>query len=129
MSKIINHTLKFLTFFIIFFALFNFRVSYISGNSMNPTLQNNSLIIIDKYLFKLFNIQKGDILVVTHQKEDMIKRLAYLPGEKFEINGKEIKLQNDEIYILGDNPKESIDSRNYGPVKTNSIVGKIFLSF
>jgi len=129
MSKILNQTFKFLSFFLIFFVLVNFRVSYISGNSMSPTLKNNTLIIVDKYLFKMFSIKKGDILVLNHQKEEVIKRIAYLPGERFEHEGKEIELKKDEIYILGDNSKESIDSRNYGPIKTNNIIGKIFLSF
>ena len=96
---------------------------------MSPTLKNNTLIIVDKYLFKMFSIKKGDILVLNHQKEEVIKRIAYLPGERFEHEGKEIELKKDEIYILGDNSKESIDSRNYGPIKTNNIIGKIFLSF
>lgn len=129
MSKILNHSLKFLGFFIFFFILFNFRVSYINGNSMHPTLKNNSLIIIDRYFFKLFEIKRGDILILSVKDEEMIKRIAFLPGEKMEIEGNEINLKGDEIYVLGDNPKESIDSRNYGPVKTNNIVGKIFLSF
>lgn len=96
---------------------------------MHPTLKNNSLIIVDKYLYKLFEIKRGDILILAIKDEEMIKRIAYLPGEKMEIEGHEINLKDDEIYVLGDNPKESIDSRNYGPVKTNNIVGKIFLSF
>jgi hypothetical protein len=40
-----------------------------------------------------------------------------------------LTLKKDEIYVLGDNPKESIDSRMYGPLKINNIIGKIFLSF
>lgn len=129
MSKLLNHTLKFLGFFVFFFIIFNFRVSYISGNSMHPTLKNNSLIIIDKYLYKIFDIQRGDILILQIKNEEVIKRLAFLPGENAEFNNETISLKNNEIYILGDNPKESIDSRNFGPVNTKNIIGKIFLSF
>ncbi len=129
MSKILNHTLKFLSFFIFFFLIFNFRISYISGNSMHPTLKNNTLIVVDKYLFKLFEIKKGDILILQVKNEEMIKRLSHLPGEKFELDGTEISLNKNEIYVLGDNPKESIDSRNYGPLKGENIIGKVFLSF
>jgi len=96
---------------------------------MHPTLRNNSLIIVDKYLYKFFDIKRGDILIIKIEREEVIKRLAYLPGENTEFNGKNISLKNNEIYILGDNPKESIDSRNFGPVKTEQIIGKIFLSF
>jgi len=96
---------------------------------MNPTLTNNSMIVVDKYMYKIFDIKRGDILILEIEKEEVIKRLAFLPGEKADFNGKLISLNENEIYILGDNPKESIDSRNYGPVKTELIIGKIFLSF
>ena len=96
---------------------------------MKPTLNNNSMIIVDKFLFRLSDIKKGDILIVKVKDEEMVKRLAYLPGEKFEENGKQIELSKNEIYILGDNSQESIDSRNYGPVTTKNIIGKVFLSF
>lgn len=96
---------------------------------MAPTLRNNSWIIVDKYLFKLFDIKKGDILIVKIKDEEMIKRLEGLPGQEIYINEENIKLESNEIYVLGDNPEESIDSRNYGPIKTEKIVGKLFLAF
>jgi signal peptidase I len=96
---------------------------------MSPTINNNSLILIDRFLYRLGDINKGDILIFKIKEEEMVKRLSYLPGEKFEQNGNLIELKKDEIYVLGDNPKESIDSRNYGPIKTSSIIGKVFLSF
>lgn len=96
---------------------------------MEPTLSNNSLIVIDRYLYKVFEIKRGDILIVNVKNEEVIKRIAYLPNEKLIHQDKSITLKNDEIYLLGDNPKESIDSRFYGPVNTENILGKIFLSF
>lgn len=129
MRKFFNQSLKFLSFFLIFFAIFNFRVSFISGNSMLPTLKNNSMIIVDQYLFKLFTIKNEDILIFRVENEEVIKRIHGLPGETIETNERQLTLKKDEIYVLGDNPKESIDSRMYGPLKINNIVGKIFLSF
>jgi len=129
MRKFFNQSLKFLSFFLIFFAIFNFRVSFISGNSMLPTLKNNSMIIVDQYLFKLFTIKKEDILIFRVENDEVIKRIHGLPGETIETKERQLTLKKDEIYVLGDNPKESIDSRMYGPLKINNIVGKIFLSF
>ena len=40
---------------------------------------------------------------------------------------KDVSLQNDEIYVFGDNRGNSEDSRYFGPVKTNAIVGKLML--
>jgi len=129
MRKFFNQSLKFLSFFLIFFVIFNFRVSFISGNSMLPTLKNNSMIIVDQYLYKLFTIKKEDILIFRVENEEVIKRIHGLPGETIETKERQLTLKKDEIYVLGDNPKESIDSRMYGPLKINNIVGKIFLSF
>jgi len=129
MRKFFNQTLKFLSFFLIFFAIFNFRISFISGNSMQPTLKNNSLIIVDQYLYKLFTIKKEDILIFRVKDEEVIKRIHGLPKETIDTEEGKLTLKKDEIYVLGDNPKESIDSRMYGPLKINNIIGKIFLSF
>ena len=96
---------------------------------MLPTLKNNSMIIVDQYLYKLFTIKKEDILIFRVENEEVIKRIHGLPGETIETKERQLTLKKDEIYVLGDNPKESIDSRMYGPLKINNIVGKIFLSF
>ncbi len=129
MRKFFNQSLKFLSLFLIFFSIFNFRVSFINGNSMLPTLKNNSMIIVDQYLYKLFTIKKEDILIFRVENEEVIKRIHGLPGETIETKERQLTLKKDEIYVLGDNPKESIDSRMYGPLKINNIVGRIFLSF
>ena len=85
-----------------------------------------------------------------------IKRLIGLPGEKIKISGgqvhiydinsdqyvvleedylppgtetvgsAEITLAEDEYYLLGDNRPLSLDSRAFGPVKRNYIIGKVF---
>ena len=92
-----------------------------------------------------------------NEKEYLIKRVIGLPSEKVEINGgkvyiyrsdqtegKELKetylpnntvtagnflinLKNDEYYVLGDNRASSLDSRSFGAVKKNEIVGRAWI--
>jgi signal peptidase I len=115
--------------FILIFILFNFKVIKIQGNSMDPIIKNNSYAIVDNFLHKLFTIQKNDILLFESNGHEVVKKIVGFPGETIEIETKTIKLDNNEIYVIGENPKESIDSRTYGPLKKSQIIGKIVLVF
>jgi signal peptidase I len=119
----------FLFSFVTILFLLNFRVIKIQGNSMYPTLKNNTFAIADKYLHKLFAIQKGDILLLKIDNKEVVKKIVGFPGETIIIDSNTIELSKDEIYIIGENLSESIDSREYGPVKLSNILGKVVLSF
>ncbi len=96
---------------------------------MDPIIKNNSYAIVDNFLHKLFTIQKNDILLFESNGHEVVKKIVGFPGETIEIETKTIKLDNNEIYVIGENPKESIDSRTYGPLKKSQIIGKIVLVF
>jgi len=115
--------------FLIILILLNFKIVRIQGNSMSPTLENGSFALADKYLHKLFTIHKDNILLLEVDGKEVVKKIVGFPGEKIVIEDKIIKLQNNEIFVLGENLPESIDSREYGPLKVTNITGKIVLSF
>ena len=95
-------------------------------------------------------IKRGDVVILRHPKENeqlYIKRVVGLPGEKVKIkrghltvNGqtlkesysegwmfeeREVELNANEYYVLGDNRLNSIDSRMFGPIKHEHILRKI----
>jgi signal peptidase I len=115
--------------FLIILAFLNFKIVKIQGNSMYPVLESNSFALADKYLHKLFTVQKEDILLLEVGGKEVVKKIVGFPGERIVVENKIVKLENDEIFVMGENLPESIDSREYGPVKISNIIGKIVLSF
>lgn len=89
------------------------RHKYIcEGKSMNPTLKDGEVVLVDREFEK---IEVGDIVLVKHpfeQETEVVKRVA-------NIN------ERGHYFLLGDNPDDSVDSRNYGAVTREYIKGKI----
>lgn len=124
----------------------------VNGSSMYPTLQDGDVMILDKVSYKFNDIKRFDIVVAKWNNEYIIKRVIGLPGDNVEIkdnilyiNGKEYK--EDYIFgespedfstrllgrkvvpsgyyiLLGDNRQDSIDSRYFGFISKNNIIGK-----
>ncbi|HOO96759.1 MAG TPA: signal peptidase I [Caldisericia bacterium] len=52
-----------------------------------------------------------------------------LPNPEDPKNQVGVRLQEDEFYVLGDNSSQSRDSRAFGPIKGNQIIGRAFITF
>ncbi len=126
----------------------------VDGFSMIPTLQNGEYILVNKLAYKLGQPQRGDIVVFVFPvdpKEDLIKRVIGLPGEKVAIhngivtiNGKQINepyiaaaplydgewdVSEGQLFVLGDNRNESKDSHQWGLLPLENVVGKSVLIY
>ncbi len=140
MKKTLKLILFTLMFLIITFISFNFKVVRIDGNSMIPTFSNNELKIMKKHTF----YEKGDVIVFHYKNEKHIKRIVGLPNDRIKIENNNLficnneieklsvpksnntyTLKKDEYYVLGDNYKNSFDSREHGPIKKSQIIGKV----
>ena len=125
----------------------------VEGNSMAPSFLPGQYLLIDRTAYRLRPPRRGDAVTVQHPGLDekaLLKRIVALPGERVNlwhgkvlINGQPIegprleeeetpeetlgtewRLGDDEYFVLGDNPSNSLDSRRLGPVKSRWIVGK-----
>jgi signal peptidase I len=98
----------------------------VHGNSMTPNFHNGDYLIIDEITYRFREPKRGEVVVFRYPKNTsqfFIKRIEGLPGET--ING--ATLAENEYYVLGDNLLASSDSRFWGPLKSNLIVGRAVL--
>lgn len=129
----------------------------VHGESMDPTFATGQYLIIDEISYRFADPKRGDVVVLHDPRggsKYLIKRLIGLPGETLEIaNGTvcvragdtctaldepyvlypktddviRITLGADEFFAMGDNRAASLDSRYFGPVKREMIVGRAFV--
>lgn len=78
---------------------------------MEPTFKNGDKILIT-YMFYLFKSpQINDIVVFKDQENKIfVKRI--------------INIKQNRYIVLGDNKKDSLDSRNFGEIQRDQILGK-----
>ncbi len=135
---------------------FIFQPFYIPSGSMEPTLQIQDHIIVNKFVYRFHEPERGDIVVFRYPlnpKKDFVKRLVGKPGERVEIRNSRIYVDGREIpekylppglryqdfgpvlvpensyLMLGDNRNNSEDSRVWGPLPRENIIGKAMLVY
>jgi signal peptidase I len=98
----------------------------IIGESMSPTYHNGDVLLMSGYDLRTRGPQKGDRVVFKDPDGIVvIKRIALVPGEIDNISptqGWKI-LGRNQYVVLGDNATNSVDSRIYGPVHREQMIG------
>ena len=124
----------------------------VNGSSMDPTLRNGEIMILNKVKYNNNDIKRFDIVVIKMDKELLIKRVIGLPNEevkyvdnKLYINNEYVEetFLNEDVYttnfslsdinlekipencylVLGDNREVSLDSRIFGCFTKDKILG------
>ena len=135
------------------------RSFFIPSASMLPTLKVHDYILVNKFIYEFCHPMRGDILVFypphlpeDSDKKDFIKRVIAIEGDEITVRDGVVLLNgaaleepyiaappvNDfgphrvppgHIFMMGDNRNNSDDSRSWGDLPLENVVGKAFLVF
>ena len=123
---------------------------HIDGPSMQPGLTTNEYVMVNKVVYLFHAPERGDVIVFHYPHDttqDYIKRVVGLPGDTIEtdntrvlVNGTLLKepyismpfnqqasrwkVPANQYFVMGDNRPASDDSRSWGFVPRDYIVGK-----
>ncbi len=145
-----------------------FFASYIvDGKSMEPTLYDGNLLMVNKVAYELREVNRFDIVVFhANAKDDYVKRVIGLPGDTIEykhdklyVNGEHVredfltslkkesehkpytndftlkktagkkKVPDGHLFVMGDNRPDSLDSRSFGFISEEQLVGKVDIKY
>jgi signal peptidase I len=130
---------------------------WIPSASMVPTLKYGDRVLVNKFIYRFTEPQRGDIIVfksVEGDDQDLIKRVVGVPGDEIAVRGGKLfvngvpqkepyvnkkypdrsfyaptTVPKDHVFAMGDNRANSQDSRVFGPVPEKNIEGEAFLRF
>lgn len=101
------------------------RIYSIPSASMEPTLRAGDHIVVTPYHSAP---QRGDVIVFrapASSDELMVKRIAGTPGDAVEAGaGRVVVVPAGCYFVVGDNRRDSFDSRNWGVLPRELIVGR-----
>ena len=87
------------------------RAFLVEGDSMTPTLGSGEVVLVRPS--KIYGV--GDIVLAEHPYKSSVNVLKRI--DRIEPNG--------SLHLVGDNPAASTDSRTFGAVSIESIIGKV----
>jgi len=140
-----------------FIIIFLYQPVKVEGTSMMPSLEDQERIFVNKFVYRLEPIERGDIVVFRYPRDpskSYIKRVIGMAGDRIRIDGgqvyvngealdetyvpaeytdsrsyPEITVPTNSYFVLGDHRSMSNDSRDFGSVDQNFIYGKAVFGY
>lgn len=135
-----------------FIIIFLYQPVRVEGTSMLPMLKDQDRLFINKMVYRVEDIHRGDVVVFLYPRDhskSYIKRVIALPGDDLRIDHGEVYVNHKhvvesyvpvrfedersepetvipahEYFVMGDHRSISSDSRDFGPVDRRLIYGK-----
>ncbi|MFL6080333.1 MAG: signal peptidase I [Ornithinibacter sp.] len=128
----------------------------VASQSMSPTLDTGDQVLVDKLSGRWRAPAVGDIVVYRDPVGErlVVKRVVAVGGQSVALEDGELVVDStvrhepqvdvsridstyfgpvtvppDAVFVLGDNRAESIDSRTYGPIPVEDLLGRVVLTF
>ena len=99
----------------------------VEGASMNPTLEDGDLVLVDLWSLRHRLPRSGEIVLLAGPADEpLVKRVARTPKEGLPpaVLPADSPLE-PSYFVLGDNPQASSDSRTFGAVPRHRIRGRV----
>jgi signal peptidase I len=106
----------------------------VSGRSMEPTLMPGDIVLVDLWSYEHRRPRRGEVVLLygpLPAEAPLVKRVAPAPpsGEAVPFDAGRWRLEGrpaqGAVWLLGDNPDISSDSRTFGPVPLGRIRGRL----
>jgi signal peptidase I len=124
--------------------------------SMRPTLEEGDRVLISRLTYHFRDPARGDVIVFhspMDSTEDLVKRIVAIPGDrvavtegKLYVNGEaqtepylleqrtndgllEMEIPDGYVFVLGDNRNNSTDSRVFGAIPRDFIIGSALVVY
>jgi signal peptidase I len=140
-----------------FIIVFIYQPVKVEGTSMMPSLDDQERIFVNKFVYRLEPIERGDVVVFRYPRDpskSYIKRVIGVAGDRIRIDGGQVYVNGEAIdedyvppaytdarsyaetvvppqsyFVLGDHRSMSNDSRDFGPVSQGFIYGKAVFGY
>jgi signal peptidase I len=140
-----------------FIIIFLYQPVKVEGTSMMPSLQDQERIFVNKFVYRLEPIERGDIVVFRYPRDpskSYIKRVIGMAGDRIRIDGGQVYVNDEALdedyvppayadarsypdmvvppnsyFVLGDHRSMSNDSRDFGSVNQSFIYGKAVFGY
>ena len=140
-----------------FIIIFLYQPVKVEGTSMMPELVDQERIFVNKFVYRLEPIERGDIVVFRYPydpSKSYIKRVIGMAGDRIRIDAGQVYVNGEALvetyvpqeftdvrtfpevvvpansyYVLGDHRSMSDDSRAFGPVNQSFIYGKAVFGY
>ncbi|HEX5316230.1 MAG TPA: signal peptidase I [Candidatus Kapabacteria bacterium] len=140
-----------------FIIIFIYQPVKVEGTSMLPGLNDQERIFVNKFVYRIEPISRGDVIVFRYPRDpskSFIKRVIAVSGDHVRIDSGQVYVNDDPLnedyvapayqddrsyseitvpphcyFVLGDHRNMSNDSRDFGPVSSNYIYGKAVFGY
>ncbi|MFJ7967828.1 signal peptidase I [Streptomyces sp. NPDC096324] len=124
----------------------------VESTSMEPTLLSGDHLLVDDRAYRDAPPRRGDVVVFEGSGATLVKRVVAVAGDTvaiedgvLEVDGRAVeepavdpktvdgmyygpaRVPSGTVFVLGDNRRHSVDSRQFGPVPVTKVTGRVIL--